>query len=500
MKTFQDLEKAISGGSLTVFIAKAIDEYRASPEYNKMVEAEAYYDGENVNIMNLMSEIKSDNSNIEMFARIRIPSGVFGRIVTQLVNRLWFNAVQLDTPPEESKLIEAARTLIKFLPKSISTAILKALNIEGKDNKKKLGKNFDKIVKDIATNAAVHGVCYGFWNLNIIQMFSALNYLPLPDEETGSHKAGISFWQLAPDKPWRIRLFEIDGYTKFSRDEGKEVVLTEKKRTYKIKVRKDTLGEQIIEGENYPGFPVLPMYANSKHRTELTTPIKAKIDLYDAILTSFGDDVMRTRLVYWVLKGYSGDIDTLNELRSTIQRLGIIAPTDDTEAKPTMTEIPADGVLTILDRLESEIYRDAGVMNNKEIMGGSLTNVAIQTAQIGEKMKVSDMEWNGADFIDRLLILIGVENESITFKHETVSNDMEITQRLAMYTELDLETKLMIDPLFSPEMIKEILDRVENQALGLDRHADDDNDNPDDIDPEGGEADGRTNKPATPTA
>ena len=66
------------------------------------------------------------------------------------------------------------------------------------------------------------------------------------------------------------------------------------------------------------------------------------------------------------------------------------------------------------------------------------------------------------------LVLIGLENEIIKFKQETVSNDMEITQRLAMYSEIPVKWKMAIDPLFSDDVVELILADIAKNELGYD--------------------------------
>ena len=413
---------------------RTVDDFKSGPEFQKMEESEKYFIGENPTLSKFKAVLERDGKgNINLFAKIRVTSDIFNRLTTLKVNRLWFNPVVFD------------------------------------DNEigRKLGTGFDKTAKDLATNAAVHGVAYGFWNLDHLQAFTALEYLPLIDERTGTHMAGIRFWRLSSDKPMYIQLYEIDGWTEWRRKDN-ILTLTEPKRPYKITVRKDALGEQVTDGENYPVFPVLPMYANTQHRSELTPPIKSKIDLYDAIKTTFGDTVLRTRAVYWILEGMSGNEKFLREALDAIEALGIIAPRgDDVKAKAATVDLPYKATMEYLDDLEDSIFSDAMVANPKKITGGSVTATAINAYFHAEKMKVSDMEYQNYDFISRLLVVAGLESEKIEFKHETISSDMEITQRLNMYSELDIETKLLKDPLFTQGEVDTILERIKNAQLGI---------------------------------
>jgi hypothetical protein len=422
MFTYQDFLEARQKGIAENFIVKVIDSYIASRDYAQIIMAERYYNGDNPTLAAYSARADIGGSSVDLFAKIRVPSGIFNRLITLQVNRLWHDGVQLDNA----------------------------------DIKKRLGGNFDKTAKDISTNAAVHGVCYGFWNLDRLVMFTAKEFVTLKDERTGIDMAGIRFWRISPNKPWVIQLYEIDGWTEYSRVGSGGLMLVSEKRAYTQIVRRDALGETVADGESYSAFPIIAMYANTQRASELTLPIKAKIDLYDAIMTTFGDTVLRTKAIYWILEGMSGSIEHLRDTKAAIERLGIIAPNGDANAKAETVSLPYKATIEFLSELEKSIFRDAMVTNPQDIMGGNLTATAINASYHAEKLKVSDMEWQAAYFIDTLLKLIGVANDSITFKHESISSDMEITQRLSMYSELPMEVKVKLDPLFPDDMEEQI--------------------------------------------
>ena len=430
MITYQDF---LESSDKENFIIQSMDNYLASYEYAKLIEADKYYSGDNPTLAKMQAEFKTETGHdIELFAKIPVSSGIFKRLVTLQVNSLWYYGVQLDNG----------------------------------EKKKKLGKNFDKLAKDISTNAAIHKICYGFWNLDHIEMFTAREYLPLPDERTGAHMAGIRFWRIDEDKPWNVQLFEIDGWTEYKRTDGL-LVTVENKRPYKINIKRDAVSTTVLSGENYPSFPIIPLYANSQRENILTTPIKSKIDLYDAIMSSFGNSVLTTRSIYWILKNFSGKVEDLIAIKDEIGKLGIIAPNDDSDVDAKTIDLPFNAVMEFLDYLEQSVYKDAMIMNEKEISGGSLTNVAINTAQYSETLNVSDFEWQVSDFVDRLLNLISLQNDSIIFKRKTISNDLEITQRTIMLSPyLDEQTILELDPLIANELIKTILKRKALEDLG----------------------------------
>jgi hypothetical protein len=430
MLSFQDFEIARDAGAIEDFIAAAISQYYASPLYQKAVIDDQYYEGDNPTLMSYFATLEIDGGKkIDLLPKIRISTGIFKRLITLQVNSLWYNGVQLDTQPM----------------------------------KEKLGQYFDNVAVNICTGAAVHSVGYGFWNYDHLEQFTALEYFPLQDERTKMDMAGIRFWSIGPYKPDIIQLYELDGWSEYRRVNGGLPYLVLEKQPYRRTYRSDALGTEIISGENYPGFPVVPLYVNSRHKGEMTTPIRSKIDLYDILNTGFGDQVLRTKLLNWVLEGMSGDVEYLLAQKEVIEKFGIIAPNGDVNAHPELISLPYEAVMNFLAELEKAIFRDAIVTNPQELMGSNLTATAIDNSFRAERLKVSDTEWNQALFVQRILDLIGIKSKTIKFKAESVTSDIEITQRLAMYPDLDMETKLILDPLFPPEMIDDILDRIELQ-------------------------------------
>ena len=435
--SFQDFDIARQEGALINFIPKAIENHLASELYLNAIESEKYFMGENPRLARYSAVMQVEDRAVELFPRIRVPSGIFRRHITLLVNRLWYNGVQLDTP--EQKL--------------------------------KLGKYFDKIAMSAHINAAIHSVAYGFWNYDHLQAFTVKEYFPLVDEGSSMHMAGIRFWQIAEDKPKIIELYELDGMTKFKQVGNGPLEIMIPKRAYRLTVRDYSaagLGIDVIDGENYPGFPVVPIYSNERHISELTPPVKAKIDVYDVLTTSFLDDAIKTKAIYWLLSGMSGNEEYLMSVKNAIQRLGIIAPNDpNVNAEAATVTLSLDKIILTLDWIKKEIHSDMIVMDPNEITARSITNVAIQTNSYAMDTKTSEMDWQASLFTQQILNLAGIDSKTIVFKQKTISNDLEISQRLAMYPDVDLETKLRLDPLFPDDDIPAILDRVALDQLSV---------------------------------
>ena len=167
--------------------------------------------------------------------------------------------------------------------------------------KQRLGLGFDTLLSQMGTWALVHGVCWGFWNADHLEVLRAYRdeysgFVALRDEMTCAPMVGIQFWRLSWDKPLMMRVFEPDGVTLLGGLHGVQVL--EEKRPYKQTFVTDALGDRLIGGENYAALPIIPLYANEMERTELSLAIRSKIDAYDRILSDFADNLDKANDVY----------------------------------------------------------------------------------------------------------------------------------------------------------------------------------------------------------
>ena len=60
-------------------------------------------------------------------------------------------------------------------------------------------------------------------------------------------------------------------------------------------------GTEILDGENYPGFPIVPLWANREHQSELTG-LREKIDGYDLIQSGLANTIDEASMIYWRVK------------------------------------------------------------------------------------------------------------------------------------------------------------------------------------------------------
>ena len=215
----------------------------------------------------------------------------------------------------------------------------------------------------------------------------------------------------------------------------------------------------------------LEAIANDEKESELRPSIKEKIDAYDRIFSDFGDNLDRANDVYWVLNNFGGTLDDVAEMLEQINRVKAVANmTDGTGTSSTAelktVDVPYAARQTALDILQKQLYSDYMALDMDALTGGSLTNVAIETATANLNLKADRYEWQCFRFVQGILALIGVETEEIKFKRQTIANRSEIVQDISVMRDyIDQETALKINPYIDQEEIKDILDRLAAESM-----------------------------------
>ncbi len=339
--------------------------------------------------------------------------------------------------------------------------------LKNAENKKRLGRKFDNQIQDLARSALVGGVAYGFWNLDHLEVFTALELVPLLDEENGSLRAGIRFWQVAANKPLRATLYEPDGFTQFIRRSGKEMEILAPKRGYiSVEASSEVDGTEILEYQNYPGFPIIPMYGNRARQSELVGQREA-IDCYDLIKSGFADTVDEASIIYWTISNAGGmdEID-MARFKETMRRIGVgLVDDDGAKAEAHTLTIPVEAREALLSRLSDDLYRDFQMLDTTKIQGGQKTATEITAAYQQMDNKVDEFEYCVGDFLYQLFALIGIDDEP-TFTRSKIVNQLEQTQMVLLAASyLDDETILSKLPWLTQEEIANILKRKSAEEL-----------------------------------
>ena len=436
MKTYQDLLEVVNDEKeLKDFLISAINDHKGSDLYYWAQIGEAYDRQENTTIMNyrkLLYTVSGRAVPDNFSAQHKLPSNYYNRFNVQENQYLLGNGVSFNS--------DKTKDLLGTRKKAFDTQL------------QKLGKS-----------ALTHRVSYGFWNMDHIEVFEVLEYVPLLDEEDGSMKAGIRFWQIDPEKPLRITLYEMDGYTEYiKRKSDSDLVVYKEKRPYILKTRTSEIdGTEIYGGENYPGFPIVPLWGNQDHICKIKA-WQSKIDCYDLIESGFANDVDDASLIYWTIQNAGGMDDV--DLAEFIQHMKTVhaATVSDEGAKAEAhtIDVPVQARETYLARLEKDLYKDAMALDTDAIASGNTVATAIRASYEPLNSKTDDFEYCVTEFIQGILELAGIDDDP-SFKRSMIVNQAEETNMvLAAAQYLDPETVLKKLPFISPDEIDSILDNV----------------------------------------
>ena len=418
------------------FVLSAIREHKGSDLYKTAYDAELYYKHQNPTIMRYQKFV------YDMYGR-KVPD------VWSPNNKIasnWYNY---------------------FTTQAVSYLLGNGVTFKAEANKKKLGKDFDKRVQDCATAAKNGGIGFGFWNYDHLEVFKLTEFVPLYDEDDGGLKAGIRFWQIDDQKPLRATLYELDGYTDYIKREDEDVTILHDKRAYKQIIRKSEVeGETILDGENYPGFPIVPLW-NVNRQSDIVGN-QGTLDGYDLTISGLLNNLDDGEFIYWILKNCGG----MNELDDAkfIEQLKLThvahADGDDgasVEAHNVTVEFEATA--EALDRLEKQLFKDFMALKVEDI-GAGATNDQIQAAYEPINQKTDQFEYCVTEFINGILELAGIEDEP-TYTRSQMSNQSELLEMVlqsAEYLDDEYVTTKILTLLGDADKAQEVLKRKDAEA------------------------------------
>lgn len=432
MKTYQDFLEVVekSDRERMEFVLSAINNHKDSDLYKQAVIAKEYDAHRNVTIANFQKLLYTLNGKVipdNYSPNYKLRSNFFANFITQETQYLLGNGVTL----------------------------------KKEENKAKLGAGFDTRLQDAAHDALVGGVSYGFWNLDHLEVFDVTEFVPLLDEENGALRSGIRFWQVCTSKPLRATLFEPDGFTQYIRRSGEEMMILEPKRGYvAVEATSEIDGTELLAYQNYPGFPIIPMYGNRAKQSELVGQREA-IDCYDLIKSGFANTVDDASVIYWTISNAGGmdEID-MARFKESMRRIGVgLVDDDGAKAEAHTLTIPVEAREALLSRISDDLYRDFQMLDVTKLQGGQKTATEITAAYQPMDNKVDQFEYCVIDFLQALFKIVGIEDEP-SFTRSKVTNQLEQTQMVLLAASyLDDETILNKLPWLTQEEVAEILKR-----------------------------------------
>lgn len=407
---------------------EAINDYKSSPAYREALEAQHYYEGHNTAILQRLTYLQRHGLTDSKVKFHKICIGFFPKLVDQRAQYISGNGVTLDGNARD-----------------------------------KLGDGFDRIIKQATTEAIVDGQIHGFWNIDRIIIFRATEFCPLYNEQTGDLEAGIRFWQIHPDKPMYVELFEVDGITKYVGNDEGGIQLLEDKKPYITKMRVDALGEEIVDTDNYPRIPIFSLKSSPNGKSSLTVGIKAIIDAYDFISSDLADGITQIEGLYKTIKNFGGD--DAAQLINELQQLKATATDGENSGVDfEVIEIPYQAKQTALELLRRQLYADFQGLDMDTISGSSLTNTAIKAAMSDLDLAASKLESGLLDFVINILDIAGINNANPRFKRRSLTNDSETIENIGSMLDsgyVDMEWAIKNNPLIADSDQEELLRRLE---------------------------------------
>ena len=447
MYTYQDLEKIGNDdrGKMD-FVRKVIREHQSSNLYQTAALADDYDRRQNRTIKDyqkLLYTVSGRAVPDNWSANFKIGSNFFNRFIVQENQTLLANGV---TFKEES-------------------------------TKDRLGEDFDQKLSLTGKFALAAGVCFAFFNLDHIEVFPVYAkempcFAPLYDEETGALGAGVRFWQLDGTKPLRATLFEEDGFTELIWRKSARGEVLRDKQTYITKAVGDdaaaAAGALEYIGENYPTFPIVPLWGNIHRQSELIG-LQEGIDCYDLIKSGFANTVDEASLIYWTINNAGGmqDIDLVKFIEHMRTVKAAVVSDDGASAESHSIEAPYASREALLSRLEKDLFRDAMAVNTDEIAAGNVTATQIRAAYDAHNSKVDQYETCVIDFIQGILAVAGIE-DTPTFTRSQVANETEMITNIvqaAQYLSEDYITRKLLTILGDGDLADEMIAQMDADEL-----------------------------------
>ena len=439
MYTFQDLLEVGKDENKRIdFVYSVINDHKASELYQNAILAEEYYKRRNRTILTYQKILYTASGQgvpDNFSANYKMCSNFFNFFVTQENQYLLGNGVQWS---DES-------------------------------TKKTLGKDFDTSLQILGKKALIEGIAFGFWNMDHLESFGVSEFAPLYDEENGALMAGVRFWQIDKTKPLRATFYEVDGLTEYIWKDGKGEVLRAKRHYINLTETTVMDGTVIYDGENYPSFPIVPLWGDDKKQSKIVG-LQMDIDAYDLIKSGFANDIDDASQMYWILKNAGGmdDLD-FNKFIQRIKTTHVLDLEDGVEAESHTQDVPYAAREAMLTRLRDDLFEQEMAYDPKKLAsGGSVVTAAIKAAYQPLNNKTDGYEYCVDEFLSNLLKLIGIDDEKPTFTRDVLINQQEQIQVLTSasdYLPSDYLTKKILLLLGDGDLADDIVKQMQAEEM-----------------------------------
>lgn len=443
-----------------IFIKSIIDKWIASEEYNKMIDAKNYYNGENTTISEVRKQIYTDRKYTDQNGEIHTSN------------------VLIDNPYVSNYHITDG-FVQDMVDQKVFTLLDRTPTITGISQKTEqvLTNVIDYALQELATEASVCGVGYGVIGTNAsndgfdVKVLNSPNCIAFVDPMSGDLKALVRFWYSVPalnnQQKIYAEVYEEDLYTLYAGVASLEII---EQRGYFTIIESDTLTTTKTNKKWNVGIPVVRLRNNSDYSSDFTKAIKSKIDSIDIVMSDFANNLSDFQDIFWVLRGLDAvDAEDFGSFFETIKKTYQARLPEGADVTPQQVSIPYEAKLTFCQEMRKHLIANAGVIDTETMTGGSLTATAIKASCQKLMLRVSKFEYEV--YLSALaLIRFGMEfsgdtskDPSVKFFKSAINNDTEIIANLnASLPNISQRTYLENFPYI--EDVEEELKRLEEEA------------------------------------
>lgn len=434
--TYQDFEAAADKPE---FIGRAIRAHKSGQMYETAVLADEYDHQRNPTITRFVQTLFTQYGTAvpnRFASNSRIASNYFSRLNTQRCAYSLGNGVSFAGAGEND------------------------------DVKAVLGNDFDHDLYKWAYAALIHGVAFGFLNLDRLLVFEVTEAVPLWDAYSGTLRGLIRFWQLDEERPLSVTVYEEDGYTQYVQERGQKMRESEPKRAYKTEVESINGVDTVVGESNYSGLPIVPMWGSRLHQSTLVG-MREAIDSYDLIRSGLANSIRECATCYWIMENSSGmDDNDLMQFRDRLltTRIANIDSAGGSKVTPYTADIPTEAHKVYLDAIRAEIYESFGALDVHTVAAGA-TNDHIDAAYQPLDENADDFEYQVSEALRQLLRLAGYDVTPI-FKRNRISNQKEQVEMVMLEAPyLDRATILSKLPNITIDEVQTIIDSSDDADM-----------------------------------
>ena len=167
--------------------------------------------------------------------------------------------------------------------------------------------------------------------------------------------------------------------------DGECEIIKDKSKYINIVSTSEADGSEIIDGKNYDGFPIVPLWGNEEHQSAFVG-LREKIDGYDLIQSGFANDLDDASQIYWTITNAGGmdDVDLAKFVeRMKTVKAAVVVETGGSTAEAHTMEVPYNARQTLLAELRDGLYRDAMALDTDKITAGGGGDVIVTVRGIG---------------------------------------------------------------------------------------------------------------------